>query len=369
MTTSPQGPLAGLRIVEISGLGPTPFTVQLFADMGAEVIRIARPNSGGAANHVLGIANDPIERGRDVLELDLKATEDLAIARRLIAKADALVEGMRPGVMERLGLGPADFPENPRLVYGRMTGWGQSGPLAQTAGHDINFVALSGALGAIGTPETPVIPLNLVGDFGGGSMWLAFGIMAALWHAKATGQGQVVDAAITDGIAGLLGMVHGLAASGLWSDRRGENLLDGGVPYYGVYPCKAGGHFAIGPIEEKFWAEFQHLMGFAPGELPDRADRTLWPELRARIGARFLEKSRAEWEAIFEGTDACATPVLTVSEAVSHPHNVARGAYLRHEGIVQPAPAPKLSRTPGAIGPGSTLARIGREEALARWQA
>lgn len=370
MTDQPaRGPLAGLRLVEISGLGPTPFTAQLFADLGAEVIRIARPDSAGAAHNVLGMENDPLERGRDVLELDLKAPADLAVARALIARADGLIEGMRPGVMERLGLGPADFPDHPALVYGRMTGWGQTGPLAQTAGHDINFIALSGALHAIGTPETPAIPLNLVGDFGGGTLWLAFGMMAALWRARATGQGQVVDAAITDGVAGLLGMIWGLKGNGLWAERRGVNLLDGGVPYYGIYPCACGGHMAIGPIEEKFWRLFQELMGFAPGDLPDRGDRAAWPALRAAIGARFLERSRDDWAAIFEGSDACATPVLSLSEAAAHPHNIARGAYLAHEGMTQPAPAPKFSATPGAIGPGSTRVRLTAAEALARWGA
>lgn len=367
--TAHQGPLAGLRIVEISGLGPTPFTAQLFADMGAQILRIARPGSGGAENHVLGMENDPIDRGRDVLELDLKSPEHKAIARRLIARADALIEGMRPGAMERLGLGPADFPDHPALVYGRMTGWGQTGPLALTAGHDINFIALSGALGAIGTPETPVVPLNLVGDFAGGSMYLAFGMMAALWHARATGQGQVVDAAITDGVAHLMTMIHGLVANGVWSGRRGEGLLDGARPDYGIYPCKGGGHFAIGPLEPKFWAEFQRLAGFAPGELPDRIDPAQAGALRAVLGARFLTKTRAEWEAIFAGTDACATPVLSLTEAAAHPHNVARGVYLTHEDMLQPAPAPKLSATPGAIGPGSARGRIDAAEALARWEA
>lgn len=364
MTT---GPLTGLRIVEISGLGPTPFTAQLMADMGAEVIRIARPGARGAAAHVLGMAVDPLDRGRDVLELDLKSPEGRSVARQLITRADALIEGMRPGAMERLGLGPDAFPENPRLVYGRMTGWGQSGPLAQTAGHDINYIALSGALGSIGTAETPVLPLNLVGDFGGGGLYLAFGMLAAILHARATGQGQVVDAAITDGVAHLMGMISGLAGQGLWSAPRGGNLLDGGVPYYTTYRCGCGGHFAIGPLEDKFWAEFQRLAGFAPGELPDRDDPGNWPALRAALAARFAERSRAEWEAIFDGSDACATPVLSLSEAAAHPHNRARGAYLAHEGLTQPAPAPKLSRTPGAIGAGSAQTRISAETALARW--
>lgn len=364
-----KGPLAGLRIVEISGLGPTPFTAQLFADMGAEVIRLARPGSGGAESQVLGLANDPLERGRDVVELDLKAPEGKAVARRLILSADALIEGMRPGAMERLGLGPADFADHPRLVYGRMTGWGQTGPLALTAGHDINYIALTGALGAIGSAQAPAIPLNLVGDFGGGGLYLAFGLLAALFHARATGQGQVVDAAITDGTAHLMGMIAGMRAEGLWSERRADNLLDGGAPFYATYQCACGGHFAIGPLEEKFWAECQRLLGFAPGELPDRANRANWPALRAALSARFAGKTRAEWEVVFEGSDACATPVLSLAEAPNHPHNVARGAYLSHEGAIQPAPAPKLSATPGAIGAGSARNRIGAAEALARWGA
>jgi len=364
-----KGPLAGLRIVEISGLGPTPFTAQLFADMGAEVLRIARPNASGPEHHVLGMAVDPLERGRDVLELDLKSTEGKAVARRLIAQADVLIEGMRPGAMERLGLGPQDFPENPKLVYGRMTGWGQTGPLARTAGHDINFIALTGALGAIGTPETPVIPLNLVGDFGGGGLYLAFGVLAALLSARATGQGQVVDAAITDGVAHLMGMISGMAGQGLWSAPRGENLLDGGAPFYAVYRCACGGHFAIGPLEEKFWAECQSLLGFAPGELPDRSERANWPALRTALAARFATRTRDEWEAVFAGSDACATPVLSLAEAQRHPHNRARGTYLDHEGLVQPAPAPGLSSTPGEIGAGSARRSLTLAAALGRWGA
>ena len=361
------GPLCGLRIVEISGLGPTPFTAQLFADMGADVLRLARPGSGGAAVQVLGMAVDPLDRGRDVLEIDLKSPQGRQVAHRLISQADALIEGMRPGAMERLGLGPADFSENPRLVYGRMTGWGQTGPLAQTAGHDINYIALSGALSLIGPAEAPSVPLNLLGDFGGGGMYLAFGMLAAIWQARTTGQGQVVDAAITDGVAHLMGMISGMAGQGLWAGGRGENLLDGGAPFYTTYACACGGHFAIGPLEEKFWQECQGLLGFAPGALPDRADRANWPALRRALAERFAQKTRAEWEEVFAGTDACATPVLTLAEAQAHPHNLAREVYLAHEGLAQPAPAPKLSATPGAIGAGSPSHRITAREALQRW--
>ncbi|MDF1620062.1 CaiB/BaiF CoA transferase family protein [Pseudothioclava nitratireducens] len=369
MTKPGQGPLAGLRIVEISGLGPTPFAAMLLADMGADVIRIARPGSGGAEAHVLGLDRDILDRGRDVLELDLKSDMDRATARALIVCADALVEGMRPGVMERLGLGPEDFPENPALVYGRMTGWGQSGPLADRAGHDINYIGLTGALHAMGTPERPAIPLNLLGDFGGGGMYLAFGMLAALIHARATGQGQVVDAAITDGTAHLMAMISGMAQQGAWSDRRGENLLDGTAPFYTTYECADGGHMAVGAIEPKFWTALIEGLELEADALPDRADRANWPRLREILAACFAMRSREDWTAVFEGTDACATPVLTIAEAPQHPHNRARATFVSHDGLEHPAPAPKLSRTPGAIGAGSDRNRLSPAEALARWKA
>lgn len=365
MTNAPKGPLAGLRIVEISGLGPTPFAAMLLADMGADVIRIARPGQ----THVLGLARDVLDRGRDVLELDLKSPEGRAIARRLIGRAEVLIEGMRPGSMERLGLGPDDFPDHPALVYGRMTGWGQSGPLAQSAGHDITYIAISGVLHAIGTPGVPAVPLNLLGDFGGGAMYLAVGMLAALLHARATGQGQVVDAAICDGTAHLAAMIHGMAAQGAWADRRGANLLDGAAPFYATYRCACGGHLAVGAIEPKFWAELLARLGIDPASMPGQHDRARWPEARARLAAVIATRSRDDWAAVLEGTDACAAPVLALAEAPHHPHTIARGGFVQHEGLTQPAPAPRFSATPGAIGAGSPDTRLDAEVALRRWGA
>lgn len=359
-----RGPLSGLRIVEIAGLGPTPFAAMTLADMGAEVVRIARPGS----RHLLGLENDILDRGRGVLPLDLKTDAGRAVARRLIAKADGLIEGMRPGVMERLGLGPQDFPENPRLVYGRMTGWGQAGPLAHTAGHDINYISLSGALHAIGPAARPVPPLNLLGDFGGGGMYLAFGMACAFLHAARTGQGQVVDAAISDGTAHLMAMIQSMAAGGQWRDRREANILDGAAPFYGTYRCKCGGFVALGAIETKFWEEFLRLAGIDAAGLPDRWDRARWPELRGIVAARLAERTRDDWAALMEGTDACLTPVLTIAEAPTHPHNAARGAYLSHGGTTQPAPAPRLSRTPGGIA-GTAQEPLDPERLLRDWDA
>ncbi|KFE33739.1 CaiB/BaiF CoA transferase family protein [Thioclava atlantica] len=361
------GPLRGLRIVEISGLGPTPFAAMCLADFGAEVIRIARPGSAGAENHVLGLEVDLLDRGRDFVELDLKSGEGRAAARALIARADGLIEGMRPGVMERLGLGPDDFPDHPALVYGRMTGWGQEGPLAQRAGHDINYLSLTGALHAIGPEEAPAIPLNLLGDFGGGGIYLAFGMLAAIFRARATGQGQVVDCAITDGVAHLMAMITGMAGQGAWSDRRQANLLDGAAPYYTVYECACGGHLAVGAIEPQFWAELVAGLGLEAAALPDRSDPAHWPELKRLLAARFATRSRDDWASVFAATDACATPVLSLAEARAHPQNAARGAYLERDGLVQPTPAPRLSATPGTAG--GTGRRIAPAEALARWSA
>ncbi|WP_372840329.1 CaiB/BaiF CoA transferase family protein [Phaeovulum sp.] len=362
--TVAQGPLAGVRIVEIAGLGPTPFAAMLMADMGADVIRITRP---GGAPHVLGLAYDVLDRGRDVLELDLKSPAGAAAARALITRADALIEGMRPGVMERLGLGPADFPQNPALVYGRMTGWGQSGPLAQTAGHDITYIALSGALHAIGPASAPVPPLNLLGDFGGGALYLAFGMVAALLHARASGKGQVVDAAISDGVAHLMAMISGMAGQGAWADTRAANLLDGAAPFYTTYACACGGHIAVGAIEPKFWAELLARLGIDAATLAPQMDRARWPETRVRLAAVFATKTRDAWAAELEGSDACAAPVLRIAEAPAHPHNAARKTYQLYDGLMQPSPAPRLSLTPGAIGQGSPMRRVGVDEVLARW--
>jgi alpha-methylacyl-CoA racemase len=366
MTPPPRGPLAGLRVVEIAGLGPTPFTAMLLADMGAEVLRITRP---GSPPHVLGLAHDVLDRGRTVLELDLKSPAGRAAAHALISRADVLIEGMRPGAMERLGLGPAEFSQNPALVYGRMTGWGQSGPLAQSAGHDITYIALSGALHAIGPATAPLPPLNLLGDFGGGALYLACGILAALHHVRASGQGQVVDAAISDGVAHLMAMISGMAGQGAWTDARQANLLDGAAPFYTTYRCACGGHIAVGAIEPKCWAELLARLGLAPATMPPQLDRAGWPEARARLAAVFATKTRDEWAAELEGTDACAAPVLSIAEAPAHPHNRARATYVQHEGITQPAPAPRFSATPGAIGAGSATRRLSLDEALTRWGA
>lgn len=357
------GPLSGIRVVEIAGLGPTPFAAMTLADMGAEVIRIDRP--GG--RHIFGLRHDILNRGRPCLRLDLKSAEGLAVAHRLIRRADVLIEGMRPGVMERLGLGPADFPEHPALVYGRMTGWGQSGPLAHLAGHDITYLALTGVLHAIGPEETPVPPLNLLGDFGGGGIYLAFGIVAALLQAARTGQGQVVDAAITDGVVHLSAMIHALRNEGQWADRRTANLLDGAAPFYTCYRCACGGHLAVGAIEPQFWAALLAGLGIGAATLPDRNDPAHWPAIRARLEAVIGGQSRDHWADVFAGTDACAVPVLTLDEATRHPHHIARHSFVSGPEGPEPAPAPRFSATPGQAG--TPMDEMTVEQALARWGA
>lgn len=351
-----RGALDGIRIVEFAGLGPTPFAAMWLAEHGADVIRITRPN----ARHVLGMQRDLLDRGRDWIELDLKSEDDRAIARDLVLRADGLIEGMRPGVMERLALGPGDFTGNPRLVYGRMTGWGQSGPLAQSAGHDITYLAITGALHAIGPADHPAPPLNLLGDFAGGSMYLVSGMLAAMLRAARTGQGQVVDAAISDGVAHLMTMISGMRMAGLWADRREANMLDGAAPYYAIYRCACGGHLAVGAIEPQFWALLLDRLGIDPASLPDRADPANWPEIRARLGATIATRSRDDWAAALERSDACAAPVLSIDEAPRHFHNLARAAFAGAE----PRPAPRLSATPATPAPSR---RIAPAEALARW--
>ncbi|WP_424944560.1 CaiB/BaiF CoA transferase family protein [Aliiroseovarius crassostreae] len=357
------GPLAGVKVVEIQGLGPTPFAAMWLADMGADVVRIERPN----LKPLIPQKVDVLNRGRGFVALDLKNDKDREQARALIRAADMLIEGMRPGVMERLGLGPEDFPENPALVYGRMTGWGQTGPLAHAAGHDINYISITGALHAIGG-DHPVPPLNLLGDFGGGAMYLVAGMLAALHAAKATGKGQVVDCAITDGTAHLMAMTYSLYGSGLWVDAREQNLLDGGAPFYTVYECACGGHISVGALEAKFYAELLERIGLADADLPAQMDVSGWPKLRAAFAAKFLEKTRDDWAALLDGTDACAAPVLSMAEAADHPHNQARGAFTQISDVVQPGSAPQLTGTPGGATAGEEKVPQLVQDVLARWQ-
>lgn len=359
-----QGPLSGLKVIEMAGLGPTPFAAMWFADMGADVVRIQRPN----LKPLIPMRHDFLNRGRDFIELDLKKAKAIATARALINRADLLIEGMRPGVMERLGLGPEEFTaSNPALIYGRMTGWGQTGPLAQTAGHDINYIGLTGALHAIGPTEKPVPPLNLVGDFGGGAMYLVAGLLAALHAARSSGIGQVVDCAITDATSHLSAMIHGMVASDVWQDQRAANLLDGGAPYYTTYQCACGGFMAVGALEPQFYEVFVALLGIDAETLPDRLDQKNWPRLRVIFSTIFASKSREEWARIMDGTDACVTPVLSLAEAPHHPHNIDRGTFTDIDGITQPAPAPALSQTPGAIRGNAPNMSLEVEEILSRW--
>ena len=333
------GPLTGVRVVEMAGIGPAPFAAMLLADMGADVVRIDRPQPTG-----FPAPYDVLDRGKRTVVLDLKAADDVATARDLIGRADVLIEGFRPGVMEKLGLGPDDFAANPRLVYGRMTGWGQDGPLAQSAGHDINYIAITGALDAIGPAGgAPTVPLNLLGDFGGGSLYLVMGVLAAVIAARASGRGQVADAAIVDGTQSLMTLHHALTAMGRWPGGRGENLLDGGAPFYSVYEAADGRHVSIGAIEPKFYAELIERMGLDAATLPGQYDSMRWPELRARLAAAFAEKTRDEWCAVLDGTDACFAPVLTVAEAPHHPHNAYRANVTTLAGVAQPAPAPRFN--------------------------
>jgi alpha-methylacyl-CoA racemase len=339
-----QGPLNGVRILEFNGIGPGPFCGMLLSDLGADVLRIDRKDGDrGEKTHVT-------RRGRKSVALDLKKPESREACLKLIETADALYEGFRPGVMERLGLGPdIALARNPRLVYGRMTGWGQTGPLSQAAGHDINYIAITGALHAIGTADKPVPPLNLVGDFGGGAMYLALSLLAALLHARATGEGQVVDAAMSDGAASLMAAFYGHMAGNRWTDTREANGIDGGAPYYGVYRCADGHFIALGAIEKQFFAELMDRLGIHDFPRDRQRDPAHWPNLRDRLTETFRQKTRSEWMALMEGSDACFAGVLSLAEAPSHPHHAARGTFVTVDGVVQPAPAPRFSRTPGAI--------------------
>jgi alpha-methylacyl-CoA racemase len=342
------GPLAGFRIVEFAGIGPGPFACMMLADMGAEVVTLDRMGAGKNLKSVAG-------RGRKVLELDLKNEETIAQVLDLLANADALIEGFRPGVMERLGLGPEVVQaRNPRLVYGRMTGWGQDGPLAQAAGHDINYISVTGALAAIGPKDKPVPPLNLVGDFGGGALYLVVGVLAALLEAAKSGKGQVVDAAMCDGAASLMSMFFDLAAVGRWSETRESNFLDGGAHFYGVYQCACDNFISIGSIEPQFYALLRHHAGLSDSDFDAQMDPKAWPGLRQKLAGVFKTKTRAEWCQIMEGTDVCFAPVLSMSEAPDHPHMAAREIFVQRHGVTQPAPAPRFSRTPSAIRESAT---------------
>jgi alpha-methylacyl-CoA racemase len=346
------GPLAGFRIIEMAGIGPAPFAAMLLADMGAEVIRVDRREATDLGLPGRETRFEVLHRGRRSLALDVKSDAGRAIVLRLAAKADALIEGFRPGVMERLGLGPDALAKvNPKLVFGRMTGFGQDGPMAQSAGHDINYIALAGVLHGIGRQgQAPVPPLNLVGDFGGGGMFLAFGVVCALLEAQKSGTGQVVDAAMVDGAAYLMALMYGMHAQGVWRDERGVNLLDTGAPWYDTYETNDGKWLAVGAIEQRFYAEFVQRLGLAAADLPAQHDRSQWPELRRRFAEAIRQRTREEWERVFAGSDACVAPVLSLGEACRHPHNMARATFTQCDGVVQPAPAPRFSRTPGEIG-------------------
>ncbi|MFJ2768560.1 CaiB/BaiF CoA transferase family protein [Streptomyces sp. NPDC087300] len=359
-----RGPLAGVRVVELAGIGPGPFAAMLLADLGADVVRVDRPGGGGLA---INPEYDVTNRNKRSVIVDLKAADGADRVLDLVERADVLIEGYRPGVAERLGVGPdACHTRNPRLVYGRMTGWGQEGPLAQRAGHDIAYIAITGTLGMIGNPdEPPAIPANLVGDYAGGSLYLVVGILAALHHARVHGEGQVVDAAIVDGAAHLSTMIHGMLAAGGWQDRRGANLLDGGCPFYGTYETADGGYMAVGSLEQQFYDEFVALLGLTEAA-PARKDLARWDELRTAVAARFKERTRDEWTAVFEDSDACVAPVLSLREAPEHPHLAARGTFTDHGGITQPAPAPRFSTTPthvrsGPAQPGADTAEVARD--------
>ena len=362
------GPLAGKKVIEIAGIGPGPFCAMMLADMGADVIRVDRAQNvrGGDPDSPPA---DVLNRGRRSVGVDLKHPDGVETVLSLIESADALLEGFRPGVMERLGLGPdAALARNPRLVYGRMTGWGQDGPYAHTAGHDINYIALAGTLHGIGRQgEKPLPPLNLVGDFGGGGMLLAFGLVCGMLSAQETGQGQVVDAAMVDGAAVLMTMMHAFLAMGIWEDERGVNMLDTGTHFYDTYETADGKYVSIGSIEPQFYAELLEHTGLAGEELPFQHDRTQWGAMKERLTAVFKSKTRDEWCSIMEGTDVCFAPVLSMREAPEHPHNVHRGTFVERNGVVQPAPAPRFSKTEPEIQRPPSHAGQHTDEVLAEW--
>jgi alpha-methylacyl-CoA racemase len=363
------GPLAGFKIVELAGIGPVPFCSTLLADLGAEVLRVDRTEDSGLGVKSEATRFDVLARGRRSIAVDLKKKEGVEATLKLIEQADALLEGFRPGVMERLGLGPdVALKRNPKLVYGRMTGWGQTGTIHNSAGHDINYIALAGVLnhiGRAGQPPTP--PLNLVGDFGGGAMFLAVGVLAGLLEAKQSGQGQVIDCAMTEGAAYLAMPFFGMRASGFWGDSRGENMLDSGSHFYDVYETKDGKYVSIGSIEPKFYAELLRLTGLDKEKLPEQRDKKGWGETKRRLAAVFKTKTREEWTAIMENTDVCFAPVLSITEAPSHPHNATRGSFVEIDGVTQPAPAPRFSRTRLEVQRPPSRRGQHTREALAAW--
>ena len=357
-----QGPLSGLKVVEFAGIGPGPFCGMLLSDLGADVVRIDRKGKGRAS------PADITSRGRRSIGLDLKNPDAIETCLKLMEGADAVFEGFRPGVMERLGLGPdVALKRNPKLVYGRMTGWGQFGPYANAAGHDMNYIAITGALHATGTKDKPIPPLNLVGDFGGGALYLAFGLLAGVLNARSTGRGQVIDCAMSDGAASLMSMFYGFKAGGMWKDERRANLLDGGAHFYDTYQCADGKWISIGSIEPQFYALLLEKTGISDPEFAAQMDRNSWDSLREKLGHVIAQKTQAEWCEIMDATDVCFAPVLDLDEAPKHAHNVARKTFVEVEGVIQPAPAPRFSATPGAIqGPPPAIGAHD-QEALGDW--
>ena len=357
------GPLRGVRVIEFAGIGPGPFASMLLSDMGADVVSIARPGQGKRD------ARDFVNRGRQVIELDLKNPSHVAQSLDLIAAADILIEGFRPQVMERLGLGPdVVLKRNPRLVYGRMTGWGQEGPLSQSAGHDINYIAITGALDSFRSCDGDTVsPLNLVGDYGGGALYLAVGVLAGVIEARSSGKGQVVDAAMCDGVSSMLTLFHSMQATGRWSDQPRANLLDGGAPFYRTYECKDGRYMAVGALEPQFYAELRRLAGLGDDCYNDQMNRAQWPTLHDKMAEVFKAKTRDEWSAIFDGTDACVAPVIEMFDAPSHPHLAARQTFVQTDGGVQPAPAPRFSRTLSAIQSSAAVPVTTAADILIQW--
>lgn len=359
-----KGPLAGVKVIELAGIGPAPFACMLLADLGAEVLRLERPSGTLAA--IMG-RYDVLSRGRRSVAIDLKASGATALVMELVTQADVLIEAFRPGVAERLGVGPDDcFAANPRLVYARMTGWGQDGPLAARVGHDIDYAAITGAIAAVGEKgRKPVPPLNLVADFGGGAMYCVTGVLAALVERATSDQGQVIDVAMVDGVASLLAMAHSQRAAGMMNDERGSNLLDGGTPYYDTYRCSDGEYMAVGAIEPQFFDELARVLAIP--DLPAQGDSAEWPRMRELIAEKFASRSRAQWIEAFDGVDACVSPVWRLSEAANDPHLQARQTLIDLDGVVQPNVAPRFSRTPGEIGGLPKLAGTDTREALRDW--